>query len=67
LNGLGWNLNENFGELLDETVKWDLDNPDWWPDEFIRPYLSRCSLGHEPKNGKIEKSSSQIELEVATR
>jgi dTDP-D-glucose 4,6-dehydratase len=28
LNGLGWNLNENFGELLDETVKWDLDNPD---------------------------------------
>jgi dTDP-D-glucose 4,6-dehydratase len=28
LNGLGWNGNENFGELLDETVKWDLDNPD---------------------------------------
>jgi hypothetical protein len=65
LNELGWAANENFDGLLAETVKWYLDNLDWWPAEFIHAYLSPHPLAYGPKNANIERPSSQIELETA--
>jgi dTDP-glucose 4,6-dehydratase len=64
LKELGWEVNLDFDKLLEETVKWYLDNPNWWPSEFISVYLSPHPLAYGPKNVNIEKSSSQIELEV---
>lgn len=66
LKKLGWNANLNFDELFEKTVKWCSDNSDWWLYEFIQPYLNSSSLVYASKNGNIEKSSSQIELEVAS-
>ncbi|KAH0789347.1 putative DTDP-glucose 4,6-dehydratase [Histomonas meleagridis] len=46
LNKLGWKANTDFDTLLEETVKWYLDHPDYWDINYLQQYL-------EPHPSKI--------------
>ncbi|MEE8483542.1 MAG: dTDP-glucose 4,6-dehydratase [Nitrospinota bacterium] len=38
-NELGWNPRRDFDEAIDETIKWYIDNEEWWGDVKTGKYM----------------------------